>query len=381
MTALFPHAKPRQTAPYRNDVVGSFLRTDALKTARAQYQAGAIDKAQLDAVTKAEISKLVAEQKAHGLQAVSDGEFNRSWWHLDFLAGLDGVELIETESFSVDFKGHKPKSYSVKITGKIGFSDTHPFVAAYRTLKEAAGDYPTKFTIPSPSMLHLICCVRPEDYEPIERYADNDAQLFDDLVAAYVAAMQTFYALGLRNLQLDDTSWGQFCAQDKREEFAARGIDLDALAADYVAVINRIVDAKPEDMAITMHICRGNFRSTWFSEGGYAPVAEVLFGGCRVDGFFLEYDSDRAGDFAPLRHIKDQQVVLGLVTSKSGELEDKAALIARIQEAAQIVDINQLCLSPQCGFASTEEGNILTEAAQWAKLDLIADVATEVWGA
>lgn len=192
--------------------------------------------------------------------------------------------------------------------------------------------------------------------------------------------MHKFYEMGLRNLQLDDTSWGQFCAVDKKAEFAEHGVDFDKLAVDYVAMLNKIMDAKPADMQITMHICRGNFRSTWFSEGSYTPVAEVLFGTCRVDGFFLEYDTDRAGDFSLLKHIKNQQVVLGLITSKTGDLEDKNAIIERIREATQYVDINQLCLSPQCGFASTEEGNILTEDAQWAKIELIREIADEVWG-
>lgn len=379
MSTLFPQATPRDKAPYRNDVVGSFLRTDALKAAREQFNQGKIDAAALREVVKTEVGKLVERQKQHGLHAVSDGEFSRSWWHLDFLAGLDGVEMIEVDSFPVAFQGVKPRSFTVKITGDIGFPDDHPFIDAYRILKDAAGDYPTKFTIPAPTMLHIITTIRDKDYRPLPRY-ENEAQLYDDIANAYIKAMRTFYDMGLRNLQLDDTSWGQFCALDKREEYAARGLDLDKIARDYVALLNRIVDAKPTDMSLTMHICRGNFRSTWFSEGGYEPVAEILFGQCRIDGFFLEYDSDRAGDFKPLRHIKGQQVVLGLITSKSGELEDKQAVIERIKEAAQIVPINQLCLSPQCGFASTEEGNILTEEAQWAKLDLIADIAREVWG-
>ncbi|STZ64177.1 5-methyltetrahydropteroyltriglutamate--homocysteine methyltransferase [Moraxella lacunata] len=379
MSQLFPNAKPRNVAPYRNDVVGSFLRTESLMNAKAKLNAGEISQDEYDVILKDEIGKLVAKQKENGLHAVTDGEFSRVWWHLDFMAELDGVEWVETENFSVQFKDAKPKSYSVKIVDKIDFSDSHPFVKAYQILKDCAGDTPTKFTIPSPSMPHLVACVRDVNYEPIERYKDESV-LYQDIADAYIKAMHKFYEMGLRNLQLDDTSWGQFCALDKKAEFAKRGIDFDKLAVDYVAMLNRIVDAKPADMQITMHICRGNFRSTWFSEGGYAPIAEVLFGTCRVDGFFLEYDSERAGDFAPLAHIKDQQVVLGLVTSKTGDLENKDDIIARIREATQYVDINQLCLSPQCGFASTEEGNILTEEAQWAKVKMIREIADEVWG-
>ncbi|QNS14319.1 5-methyltetrahydropteroyltriglutamate--homocysteine S-methyltransferase [Mannheimia bovis] len=379
MSQLFPEATIRTQAPYRNDIVGSFLRTDALKQAREDFNQQKISREELREVTRQEVKKLVELQKQHGVKAVSDGEFSRTWWHLDFLAELDGMDWKETEVFNVNFTGHKPKGQTVKIVGDIDFSDNHSFIDAYRILKEAAGDYPTKFTIPAPTMLHVICCVRDENYQPLPQYQDEQ-KLYDDIANAYIKAMYKFYEMGLRNLQLDDTSWGQFCAEDKRKEFEARGFDLTDLAEKYVALLNRIVDAKPADMSITMHICRGNFRSSWFSEGGYGPVAETLFGKCRIDGFFLEYDTERAGTFEPLRHIKNQQVVLGLITSKFGDLEDKNAIIERIKEAAQIVPINQLCLSPQCGFASTEEGNILTEEAQWAKLNLIKEIAEEVWG-
>ena len=227
-------------------------------------------------------------------------------------------------------------------------------------------------------MLHLICCVRATDYEAIPQYVDED-QLYHDIAIAYQHAIRAFYDAGCRYLQLDDTSWGEFCDAQKRQAYAERGFDLDRIAKKYVEMINLALEAKPADMVITMHICRGNFRSTWFSSGGYEPVADTLFGGCHVDGFFLEYDSERAGGFEPLRFIKEQQVVLGLVTSKSPELERKEDVIARIHEAAQYVPLAQLCLSPQCGFSSTEEGNLLTEADQWAKLRLIKEIAETVW--
>lgn len=209
---------------------------------------------------------------------------------------------------------------------------------------------------------------------------NNNSQLLDDIADTYKSAIEKFYALGCRNLQLDDTSWGELCSEEKRAAYQARGFDLEQLAKDYVYLVNRAISEKPADMTITMHICRGNFRSTWFSSGGYEPIAETLFGSCHVDGFFLEYDSDRSGDFKPLRFIKNQQVVLGLITSKDGTLEDRNEIIERIKEATQYIDINQLCLSPQCGFASTEEGNILTEEQQWNKLKFIRDIAEEVWG-
>ena len=201
-----------------------------------------------------------------------------------------------------------------------------------------------------------------------------------DLAMAYQKIIQAFYDRGCRYLQLDDTSWGEFCSKEKREEYANCGIDVGALVKKYVYLINLSIVNKPDDMNITIHICRGNFRSTWFSSGGYEPVAKELFGNCKVDEFFLEYDSDRSGDFTPLRFIKDQVVVLGLITSKFSELEDKEMIKARINEASQFVALDQLCLSTQCGFASTEEGNNLTEDQQWAKIALVKEIAEEVWG-
>ncbi|KGQ25530.1 methionine synthase [Gallibacterium anatis CCM5995] len=380
MSKLFPNATQRTKAPFRFDIVGSFLRPEVLKQARHQCQCGDISCVDLKNVEDQEITKLVEHQKQVGLHAVTDGEFRRTFWHMDFLAALDGVEEVDAKKFSVQFKHHNVRPRTLKIVDRVGFSDSHPFVEHYRSLQKIAGDYPVKFTIPSPTMLHVICIAREAEYQPIELYKQNPQQLFADLAQAYRDAIAKFYELGCRNLQLDDTSWGELCSEEKRAAYTARGIDVDQLAKDYVNLINEAIKDKPEDMTITMHICRGNFRSTWFSSGGYEPVAETLFGHCKVDGFFLEYDSDRAGDFKPLRFIKDQQVVLGLVTSKSGELEDKDEIIARIKEAAQYVDINQLCLSPQCGFASTEEGNVLTEEQQWKKLEFIREISEEVWG-
>ena len=368
-----------QKAPFRLDHVGSFLRPERLKEARAKFNAGEITAEELERVENEEIIALVKKEKELGLQSITDGEFRRAFWHLDFLENLDGVELVEVEHFSVQFKDKDVKPKTLRIVGKIDFSENHPFVKHFKFLKEHAGDTPVKLTIPSPSMLHLITQVREKNYVPIDRYKDNEVLFYDDVVAAYRKALQYFYDLGCRNIQLDDTSWGEFCALDKREAYEARGFDLEQIARDYVDVLNRVIEWKPEDLVVNMHICRGNFRSTWFSSGGYEPVAKTLFGHCRVDGFFLEYDSDRAGDFTPLRYIKDQKVVLGLITSKSGDLEDKDEVIARIKEASQYVPLEQLCLSPQCGFSSTEEGNILTIEAQWDKLKLIDEIVREVW--
>ena len=369
-----------QKAPFRLDHVGSFLRPERLKEARAKFNDGEITAEELERVENEEIIALIEKEKELGLKSVTDGEFRRAFWHLDFLENLDGVELVEVDHFSVQFKDKDVKPKTLRIVGKVDFSENHPFVKHFKFLKEHAGDTPVKLTIPSPSMLHLITQVREKNYVPIERYKDNEALFYDDVVEAYRKALQCFYDLGCRNIQLDDTSWGEFCALDKREAYEARGFDLEKIARDYVDVINRVIEWKPEDLVVNMHICRGNFRSTWFSSGGYEPVAKTLFGHCRVDGFFLEYDSDRAGDFTPLRYIKDQKVVLGLITSKSGDLEDKGEVIARIKEASQYVPLKQLCLSPQCGFSSTEEGNILTIEAQWDKLKLIDEIVHEVWG-
>lgn len=363
--------------PFRYDIVGSFLRPAYLKEARADFSDGKITAEQLKVVEDKAIVELVQKQKEVGLKAITDGEFRRRYWHLDFLAELQGVDEIKAEHWSVAFKGHQPKAATLQITGKVDF-ENHPFVEHFKYLNSIADGALCKMTIPSPTMLHLICCVRAEEYHPIDLYQDM-SQLYEDIALAYQKAIRAFYDAGCRYLQFDDTSWGEFCDLQKREAYAKRGFDLDQIAKDYVAMINLALEAKPDDMTITMHICRGNFRSTWFSSGGYQPVAETLFANCHIDGFFLEYDSDRAGDFKPLKHIKDQKVVLGLVTSKDATLEDPQAIKDRIEEATQYVALDQLCLSPQCGFSSTEEGNILTDEDQWKKLTLIKNIATDVW--
>lgn len=367
----------RTVPPFRADIVGSFLRPAELKDARAAYERGEIDLPALREAEDRAIRQLVEKEKAEGLRAVTDGEFRRRYWHLDFLAALKGVREVKAEHWSVAFKGAQPKAATVEIAGKVDF-EGHPFVEHFRFLREATGGTLCKMTIPSPSMLHLICCVRPESYAPIPAYADG-RELYRDIALAYRKAIRAFYDAGCRYLQFDDTSWGEFCDPQKRQAYAARGLDLDAIGKEYVGMINLALEAKPKDMTVTMHICRGNFRSTWFSSGGYEPVAEILFGHCNVDGFFLEYDSDRAGGFEPLRHIRNQQVVLGLVTSKFPALENADAVKSRIAEASRYVPLEQLCLSPQCGFASTEEGNALTEEDQWRKIRLIEQVTGEVW--
>lgn len=365
-------------APFKYDIVGSFLRTQAIKNARAEFEQGNISTDSLRKVEDKEIAALVEKQKQIGLKAITDGEFRRSWWHLDFLWGLDGISRKQATHGSIAFHGKDTKAETIEIKGKIDFT-SHPFLEDFTYMRSIAGERVVKVTIPSPTMLHLITAVRNADYQPIDLYKDNKV-LMHDIAAAYKKAIAAFYTAGCRYLQLDDTSWGEFCSFEKREGYEKQGFDMNQLAKDYVFMINEAIADRPSDMVITMHICRGNFRSTWFSSGGYEPVAEVLFGSCKVDGFFLEYDSERAGDFRPLRYIKKQKVVLGLITSKIGELENKEAVIKRIEEAAQYVNIDQLCLSPQCGFSSTEEGNLLTEEQQWDKIRFVKEIAETVWG-
>lgn len=365
----------QQHAPYRADVVGSFLRPDAIKQARIQFARGEIDAVQLRAVEDDAIRQVVEQQCACGLHVVTDGEFRRAWWHFDFFDGLNGVERYDSEQ-GIQFNGVQTKAHSVRVTGKLSFGD-HPMLEDFRYLQSISGNAQPKMTIPSPSVLHFRGGRKAIDatvYPTLDRY-------FDDLATTWRDAIRAFYDAGCRYLQLDDTVWAYLCSDEQRQQIRERGDDPDELAQIYARVLNKALEGKPEDLTIGLHVCRGNFRSTWISEGGYEPVAEVLFGTVNVDAFFLEYDNDRSGDFAPLRHVRPgkQQVVLGLITTKNGELENPEGIKARLQEAAQYVDINQICLSPQCGFASTEEGNALTEAQQWDKVRLVTAIADEVW--
>ncbi|MBF1251318.1 MAG: 5-methyltetrahydropteroyltriglutamate--homocysteine S-methyltransferase [Haemophilus parainfluenzae] len=355
-----------KTLPFHADTVGSYLRSQPLKEARAIFAAGEISREQLTEVEDQEIAKLVQAQLDAGIQVITDGEYRRAFWHIDFLEHLNGIEGYHPEH-GYKFNGVETKPYNTRCCGKVSWNPNHPFIEHFKKLKDIVGDRGVvKYTIPSPNQLMY----------PIQWdtgvYATR-AEFAKDVQQAYKDAIKAFYDAGCRYLQFDDVYWGSLCNNHLKPEF-------EADKAQALENIQVVLAAKPADMVITTHVCRGNFRSTWFSAGGYEPIAETLFGHCNVDGFFLEYDSDRAGDFKPLRFIKNQQVVLGLVTSKSGELENRDEIIARIKEAAQYVDINQLCLSPQCGFASTEEGNILTEEQQWKKLEFIRDIVEEVWG-
>jgi 5-methyltetrahydropteroyltriglutamate--homocysteine methyltransferase len=365
----------RDSAQYRAEVVGSFLRPAAIKQAREQFQKGEIDAVALRRIEDEAIRDVVTHQRACGLKVVTDGEFRRAWWHFDFFDGLEGVERYESEQ-GIQFNGVQTKAHGIRVTDKIAFGN-HPMLEDFRYLKSISGDAVAKMTIPSPSVMHFRGGRKAIDANV---YPDlND--YFDDLATVYRDAISAFYAAGCRYLQLDDTVWAYLCSEDQKSQIRERGDDPEQLARIYAQVLNKAIEGKPDDLTIGLHVCRGNFRSTWISEGGYEPVAEILFGTVNIDAFFLEYDNERSGGFEPLRFIKPgkQQVVLGLITTKNGELEDPQTVKARIAEAAQFVSLDQICLSPQCGFASTEEGNSLTEEQQWAKLRLVVDIAKDVW--
>ena len=361
--------------PFRADIVGSFLRSAAIRDARAEHESGELDSAALRLIEDTEIDTLVAKEEAAGLQVATDGEFRRAWWHYDFLGALDGVELVELDH-GIQFQGVQTRSQGLKIRGPIGFPSEHRMLDDFRYLHGVARVTP-KMTIPSPSVLHFRL---EKDAVDGSGYVERD-DIFDDLARTYRDAVAAFYAAGCRYLQFDDTAWAYLCSEVELAKAAERGINTDRLAERYASLINACLTDKPDDMVITTHVCRGNFRSTWISSGGYEPVAEQLLAVCNYDGYFLEYDSERAGTFDPLRFLPEgsKTVVLGLVTTKSGELEQKDAIIDRIGEASRFVAIDQLALSPQCGFASTEEGNMLTEDEQWSKVREVVEIASEVW--
>jgi 5-methyltetrahydropteroyltriglutamate--homocysteine methyltransferase len=365
----------RAKPPFRADHVGSLLRTAPLKQARAAREQGEISPEQLEEIEDREIEKIIRKQEDIGLALATDGELRRSWWHFDFYKGLDGVELYSTGQ-GIAFAGVATKAESVRVVGKVDFSD-HAHLRHFRFLKDHTEVVP-KMTIPAPSTLHFR-----QGRQSISRAVYPDlAAFFHDLAQAYRKAIRGFYDAGCRYLQLDDTAWAMMCDPKEREAAKRRGDDPDSLPAHYAAMTNQALAGRPADMVITMHSCRGNFRSAFIAQGGYEHIAERLLGELDVDGYFLEYDTERAGGFEPLRFVPkgSKQVVLGLVTSKSGRLESKDEVKRRIDEAARFVAIEQLCLSPQCGFASTEEGNILGEDEQWEKLAMIVEIAREAWG-
>lgn len=364
--------------PYRYDVVGSLLRTQPLKDAHAKFKAGQITAAELQQVQHDETRKIVAKQVDLGLKDITDGEFNRSWWHLDFLWGLTGVDKYDYHK-SYKFHGSKTRTDNAELSGKVAFNPDHPFFESFQFLQSITPDGTTpKQTIPSPTMLF-----RDNRSDNWPKFYDTWDQYLADVAKAYHETILHFYELGARYIQLDDTTWAFLIS--KLHETAD---DPDAhakyikLAEDSVKVINQLLEDLPADLTVTTHICRGNFKSTFLFSGGYDGIADYL-GQLNYNGLFLEYDSERAGDFTPLDRIwngdKNKRIVLGLITSKAPKLEDKDAVINRINQASAKVPLENLALSTQCGFASTEEGNKLTEQEQWAKLKLVRDIAEEVW--
>jgi 5-methyltetrahydropteroyltriglutamate--homocysteine methyltransferase len=373
----------RDIPPFSADHVGSLLRPAALKEARARRQRGEISADDLRAAENTAIEHIIARQAEIGLRSATDGEFRRGMWHFDFLEHLDGVESFRADHGIAFQGGIETQAKGLRVTGKLGFSMhpithpiMHPMIEHFRFLREHTSATP-KMTIPSPSVLHFRGgrrAVSPEVYPDMEDF-------YRDLGLAYRGAVQAFADAGCRYLQLDEVNLAYLCDPEQRRILRERGDDPDRLPGIYADMINAAIGNRPADMTITMHLCRGNFRSSWIAQGGYEPVAEILFNQIGVNGYFMEFDTERAGGFEPLRFVpKNKTVVLGLVTSKAGALESGAELERRIDDASRYVNLEQLCLSPQCGFASTEEGNVLSEDEQWAKLARIVEVACKVWG-
>ncbi len=365
----------RTRPPFRADHVGSLLRPKALAEARAAFRAGRLDASALRAAEDAAIAAAIAKQEQIGLRAATDGEYRRAYWHYDFVSALRGVELYEPEQ-KIAFKG-AVLPHALRVNGPIAY-DKPVMVDDFRFVASHVKTAVAKQTIPSPSVVHFR-----GGRDAIDRatYPDLD-RFFADLGTAYRAAVGGFADAGCRYLQLDEVYIAYLCDPEQIAGLRARGEHVEGLLDRYADLINFTIGARPADMTVSMHLCRGNFRSTWVASGGYEPVAEVLFNKIGVDAYFMEYDSDRAGGFEPLRFVPrgHKMVVLGLVTSKTGVLETKDELKRRIEAASKFLPLEQLAISPQCGFASTEEGNLLSEEQQWAKLRLCVEVAQEVWG-
>jgi 5-methyltetrahydropteroyltriglutamate--homocysteine methyltransferase len=370
----------RDTPPFRADHVGSLLRPPELLEAREQHAAGQLDDAGLKAAEDEAIKGAVKLQEDAGLRSATDGEFRRASWHMDFIYELDGISKVTDSTLHVKFKNADGEMEfappSLHVDGKLGVSRTI-FGDAFEYLKGLTTSTVPKLTIPSPSMVHYRGGRASIDED---LYPDMDA-FWDDLTAAYAEEVRRLGELGCTYLQFDDTSLAYLNDPEQRKHITEIGGDAEHQHEAYIRYINRALSGRPEGMAVTTHMCRGNFRSSWVAEGGYDFVAEALFNELDVDGFFMEWDDARSGGFEPLRFVPPGKVVvLGLVTTKRGELEQKDTLKRRIEEASQYVDVDQLCLSPQCGFSSTVEGNALSVEQEVAKLRLVVETAEEVWG-
>ncbi len=363
--------------PFRADHVGSLLRTNAVKENRQKWKNGLISAEELRAIENAGIAETVKKLESTGMKSITDGEFRRDYFHLDFLKELDGVTVTGGIEANPNAKaaedGFTPPKLSV--TGKLKHVKDIQ-VDDFNFLKSVVTQTP-KVSIPSPTMVHFRGGRKSID---INSYPDMD-EFFHDLSQAYRQEIDHLYQAGLRYLQLDDTNLAYLCDPKMRAAAIERGEDPNALPKTYAALINSVIDGRPEDLTVGIHLCRGSYRSTWFGEGGYEPVAEILFNEINVDGYFLEYDDERSGDFAPLRFVpNNKRVVLGIVSSKVRQLENIDDLCKRIDEAAQYMPLENMCVSPQCGFSSTHHGNDLTEDDQWRKIELVVNTAIKVWG-
>lgn len=365
-------------APFRFDIVGSFLRPEELKEARQKFERNEITKEELTIIEDKYIKELITKQKESGLQVITDGEFRRSWWHLDFMWGLKGVKKVLADK-GYQFKTEETRAESAALTGKIS-GENHPFVEHFKFVKLFEEDgIVARQTIPAPAQF-LAELQRNTGEVPTNSIYPNEDELVEDIAKAYQRVILDLYAAGCRNVQLDDCTWGMFCDTNFWANIPNAEEARKNQSKLFIRVNNLAIANLPEDLVVTTHVCRGNYHSTWASSGGYAPIAEELFGNENVSAYYLEFDDERSGDFEPLKYVSgDKKVVLGLVTSKSPELEDKEFIKNRIKEATQFVPLDRLYLSPQCGFASTEEGNILTEEEQWKKIQLIKEIAKEVW--
>ena len=365
--------------PFRADVVGSFLRPEALKKARKDFEEGHITATQLREIEDQLITDLIAKQKAHGLKAITDGEFRRAYWHLDFMWGFEGIEHIEL-AHGYQFHGEETTKGSIRLTGRIG-GHAHPFVEDYKFVKQFEEEgIVAKQTLPAPAQL-LAELFRGDNTLNTLRVYPDGGQLEHDIAAAYRQVILDLYAAGCRNVQLDDCTWGMIVDGDYWKSKMNANFSLETDAERYLRVNNLALENLPDDLVVNTHVCRGNYHSTYACRGAYDPVAPYLFARANVDAFYLEFDDERSGGFEPLKYVPaGKKVVLGLVTTKSPVLEDRRAVIDRIHEAARYVPLDHLYLSPQCGFASCEIGNKLTEEEQWAKVDLVCDIARAVWG-
>lgn len=366
--------------PFHYDYVGSFLRPENLKKARRQFDEGKITYAQLKEVEDQAITDLIKKIKSLGYHVITDGEFRRATWHLDFMWGLDGVGHVPTKT-GLPFHGEAAMIDDTYLVGKIGLSKEHPFVEHFRFVKQFEDENTVaKQTLPAPAQV-LAQFTMPFNREATEKYYDNDAELIDDLVAAYKKVIDDLYEAGCRNVQLDDCTWGMLADKTAPFSYGTTVEGLKGIQQTYKDINNRVIANAPEGVTVATHVCRGNFHSTYASSGAYDAVAEVLFGEENAAGYYLEFDDERSGGFAPLAKVSgNKKIVLGLVTTKSSVLESKKAIIERIHEAEKYVPLDHLYLSPQCGFASCEIGNKLTEEQQWAKLKLVKEIAEEVWG-